>query len=502
MSVIALFGGTTEGRIICDRMKDSGHILHLFVVSEYGAELVYNSKNIIKHVGRLDDSQIEKTLSELHIDICVDATHPYANVATANIYNACQNTGTRYVRIERETQAAEEESTAIQIVEDVSSAVEILKGTTGKILVTTGSKELSAYTAIPDYRDRCIVRVLPSEEALSICKVNGFESKNIIAMQGPFSTEMNYAIMKQYGISYMVTKESGKTGGFLEKLEAAKRAKVMLIVAGRPKEVCDYSERKTVEEFINELSTYEMTFDRTYKSKDENADESEDKSADDSTVNNTLILHIVGIGPGGKAYITPRALECVEKSQVLIGARRMLEAFGRQEAKTLICEYSKEKIADYISDICQRRGNISDICALYSGDIGFYSGAFGLEELLTKYIDKGLIKIDYVPGLSSLQYFMDILGKGWQDTEFISMHGREADITKTVLRSKSVCALLGGEDCLSNACKLLVENGLGEVCVTVGSNLSYENEEIKNGKASEFCDVKIDKLSVALFERN
>ena len=40
-------------------------------------------------------------------------------------------------------------------------------------------------------------------------------------MQGPFSCEMNAATIRQTGAKYLVTKESGAAGGFLEKLEAA-----------------------------------------------------------------------------------------------------------------------------------------------------------------------------------------------------------------------------------------------------------------------------------------
>ena len=54
------------------------------------------------------------------------------------------------------------------------------------------------------------------------CEQLGFTGKNLLCMQGPFSVEMNYAIMKSYDISYMVTKDSGNIGGFLQKYNAAK----------------------------------------------------------------------------------------------------------------------------------------------------------------------------------------------------------------------------------------------------------------------------------------
>ena len=55
-------------------------------------------------------------------------------------------------------------------------------------------------------------------------------------MQGPFSEELNVAMMRSVHAKWMVTKESGKAGGFGEKVSAAKKAGVGLVVIGRPAE--------------------------------------------------------------------------------------------------------------------------------------------------------------------------------------------------------------------------------------------------------------------------
>ena len=49
---------------------------------------------------------------------------------------------------------------------------------------------------------------LPS--VIEACRELGFEGKNLIAMQGPFSEEMNRAMLRQYDCRYLVTKDSGK----------------------------------------------------------------------------------------------------------------------------------------------------------------------------------------------------------------------------------------------------------------------------------------------------
>lgn len=89
---------------------------------------------------------------------------------------------------------------------------EIKKGGTGNILLTTGSKELSVYCAEPELKKRLYVRVLPGMESLALCKKEELEGRQILALQGPFSEEMNLAFIHAYDIRYLVTKESGITG--------------------------------------------------------------------------------------------------------------------------------------------------------------------------------------------------------------------------------------------------------------------------------------------------
>ena len=53
-------------------------------------------------------------------------------------------------------------------------------------------------------------------------------------MQGPFTKELNAALLHQFHIDYMVTKDGGAAGGFAEKAEAAARCGVQRIVLRRP----------------------------------------------------------------------------------------------------------------------------------------------------------------------------------------------------------------------------------------------------------------------------
>lgn len=80
----------------------------------------------------------------------------------------------------------------------------------GHVLLTTGSKELHHF-ARPGLAERCYPRVLPMADSLERCLTLGFPPKNIICMQGPFSRELNVALLRQYHIQTLVTKDTGGT---------------------------------------------------------------------------------------------------------------------------------------------------------------------------------------------------------------------------------------------------------------------------------------------------
>ena len=124
-----------------------------------------------------------------------------------------------------------------------ADAADALTSTEGNILLATGTKELSSFAGLAP--ERLIPRVLPTPENLAACEALGIPRRNIVAMQGPFSTDLNVALLRQKDIRFFVTKDGGPTGGFPEKAEAAEQTGVPLLVITPPEE-----EGMTVEEFL------------------------------------------------------------------------------------------------------------------------------------------------------------------------------------------------------------------------------------------------------------
>ena len=239
---VIIFGGTTEGRELARILADRGALVTVSVATELGEEMLRDifSEEEPGHfrtlVGRMNVEEMQGIIRDY--DICYDATHPYAVEVTANLREACRKTGTKYIRVIRMEAVQKSEvvqkSDSIRVVQSAANAAEYLLETKGNILLTTGSKELRAYAEIP--RERLYVRVLPTHDSIAACEAAGIPHRNIIAMFGPFSQRMNEAMLEQYHISYLVTKEAGRNGGFEEKLQAAKRCGVKAIVIRRPED--------------------------------------------------------------------------------------------------------------------------------------------------------------------------------------------------------------------------------------------------------------------------
>ena len=292
---ILIFAGTTEGRMLAEyvsgiNQKNKGctgnaveHPVRCFVCTAtgYGKRILDNLPGVAICAGRMDSAGIQHFIEKNNIDLVIDATHPFAGEVTANIKSACaaanmkieannilQKSAVRYVRCLRERGehisvenirptaggAMQNAGDSAVWTDSVSQAVSYLKKTTGNILIATGSKELHLYTEIENYRQRCFARVLSTREGVEKSVDLGFEGRHLIAMQGPFSVEMNLALLKQTEAAWFVTKESGATGGFEEKLKAARLAQAVPVIVGRPYETGESLE--TVKEMIKQIAVW------------------------------------------------------------------------------------------------------------------------------------------------------------------------------------------------------------------------------------------------------
>ena len=240
---ILIFSGTGEGRDLSKALARAGHSVTVCVLTEYGKEEQGEYEGVTVLAGKKPPEEIVKLLQGM--DVCIDATHPFATHIRESIRTSCEETGVRRIRLVRE-ESDLGETEGVVLVDSAEEAAEYLAGKDGKVLLTTGAKDLPVYASIGP--ERLYPRVLPFASSLDACEASGIPRKNIIAMQGPFIKAINIALMEQFGINYMVTKDSGKEGGFDDKMEAAKEAGATLIVIKRPDD-----KGVSAEEILNEL---------------------------------------------------------------------------------------------------------------------------------------------------------------------------------------------------------------------------------------------------------
>ena len=228
--VIWLIGGTSEGRRLLRDLADLPVQIYVSVATAYGASLIEPQANATVLAKRYNLEEMVAFLRNHRPTCVIDATHPYATIVTATVQQACAQENTAYIRLLRPTVGDEHSYISVQ---DFAEAVELLNHVEGNVFLTTGSKNLPDFTQVKNYQERIALRVLPMQASLEKALSLGYKPAQIVCMQGPFAKELNVCMLKKFHSAFMVTKDSGEAGGFLEKVAAAEEAGAKLIVIGR-----------------------------------------------------------------------------------------------------------------------------------------------------------------------------------------------------------------------------------------------------------------------------
>lgn len=535
MKKVLIYAGTTEGRELAQELARERIYCDISVATEYGRQIMDEkiSPYICILQGRMTAEQMRlKCENEQYLAV-VDATHPFATEVSVNIRESLKGLDIPYFRLGREKipgeegerqagerqagerqtgeqQAEEQNYMARKYFQNTAACVEALKKTEGKIFLTTGSKELSAFCREETIRKRLVVRVLPGMESLQECVRNGLEGRQIIAMQGPFSKEMNLAMIRQYQASVLVTKESGKTGGEDTKLAAAGEAQIPSYIILRPDEktpvmdmdevleqlrrlesVTDPSRKKTQEGQdlfdLYDTKTEEVVYQKVHECQENKEQEKKQEQQ------RNLQITLAGIGMGAEALLTEEVRNRIAEADYVFGAKRMVESIKKlckQNVKTYNCYLSKD-IIPLIENIQE---NSAKIVILFSGDTGFYSGCEKLYNELCKH--KGMGKAEVLPGISSLSVLSARTGISWQDAKILSTHGVEPALWKSRLldaakHEKKTFFLTSGVADVEEIGNLLSNEFAKEewknLKIYLGYQLSYPQEWVRCLTIDELC---------------
>ncbi len=475
---VLIFGGTTEGRELASALSQAGVSHVVSVATDYGKEIenLSGEDNVI--VGRKDADEMAQLIEKDGFSVCVDATHPFATLVSAEIKRACEKTGTEYLRLLRDTGTRDEFSsqdkpwiidglensdemsfdikrkTSFVSCTSLEDAVAELERTEGNILLLTGSKDLKNILANISDVSRVYARVLPNLDSITKCEEAGLKGKQIIAMQGPFSKDMNVALIKEIGACVILTKESGATGGLDEKLLAAKECGIKAVMIKSPESVSQAT-GYSLHEILDKLGV-------KYKEK--------------------KVITLAGIGPGEARYYTKELDEALKKADVIFGAKSILKRVNKSGIKAHFEPlYMGKDILEYLENAVAgeggansskvgalngeggalngkagdsngeggalngKAGAVSGVfsgryhspLALFSGDISLCSGAKSAAAIFE---NAGYV-VNKISGISSIALFANRLGIGLEDCDIVSAHGRECNVLGYARTCKNLIVL-------------------------------------------------------------
>ena len=186
---------------------------------------------------------------------------------------------------------------------------------------------------------------------------------------------------------------------------------------------------------------------------------------------------------GKPGNLTIQGKETVEKADLIIGARRMADAV-RLSHQDVFYEYRSSEIAQYIAE----HPEYERIVIALSGDVGFYSGAKKLLDLLGT-------DTEVICGISSVVYFMAKISLSWEDAKIVSAHGKTCNLVSLIRNHKKVFAILGTADGTARLARKLTSYGMGDVLLYVGEIFPIKRKDFCK-KACELTEYQGDALSV------
>ena len=233
--MIGLVLGTGEGREILSLLNEFTDDIFISTVSEYGASLYSEFAFKAVNSSALDGEGFCEIIKENSISIFIDVTHPYAIDVSRNLLWACQKCKIEYVRYERPGVLRHYEGNPnIISVEDYNNIKKELSEIDGTVMNTTGSKNVGKILEL-NLKNRVIHRVLPTSKVLEVLEEKGVRADDIIAVKMDLNVQnINDALIDAYGVKAILAKDSGKSGGTVEKIEAAIRNNIKIIILQRP----------------------------------------------------------------------------------------------------------------------------------------------------------------------------------------------------------------------------------------------------------------------------
>jgi precorrin-6Y C5,15-methyltransferase (decarboxylating) len=488
MKKVIIFGGTTEGRKLAEALEQQEILCIYCVATEYGKEPVKESQCIKLHAGRLDADGMVSLYECERPDAIVDATHPFAEVVKKEIENSLNKyKSVPFFRLARDEENVDYSN--CNFFDNADDCAKALEETEGKIFLTTGSKELPVFCQNEQVKERIVARIIPNQESLDICKQQGLKGNQILAMQGPFSRDMNIACFKEYDAAVCVLKESGKAGGEASRIEAANACGIGCFIIKRPEEAF-------------EAMSFNEVLDKLYKLFEIRIEASAipGEAVEPITAAKKLSVSLAGYGMGF-GTLTTEVTKKIAEADYIFGAPRLLEDIESKAKK-----YPYYLAKDILPALAEIAGEVKydkkNVVILFSGDTGFYSGAAKMKEALDL---SAYVETEILPGISSINAIAAKAAVKWQDCPILSTHGIEEDqwrpaLLEAVKHNKYSFVITSGNKDVRLIGELLLRLQsceMGMYRIFIGTNL-YSDEKLGWYDADKCSTYDVDGLSTLI----
>ncbi len=155
----------------------------------------------------------------------IDATHPFAAEMSRHAIEACAQTGTPLIALERAPWTKAPGDIWIEVA-DVTAAAAALPKTPAKVFLAIGRQHIAPFAAKPQHA-YTLRFVDPPEAPLPF-------AANVIVSRGPFTFDGELAMMRARSIAWIVARNSGGDGA-RAKIDAARMLGLPVIMIARPK---------------------------------------------------------------------------------------------------------------------------------------------------------------------------------------------------------------------------------------------------------------------------
>ena len=222
--MILVFGGTTEGRMAAKVLDESGAIYYYSTRSDVqDIQLAHG----VRLTGTMEFAQMKVFCLEHDIALIIDATHPFAQNLHYNVVNLAQQLGVPLIRVNRIFPPHDADLVWCRDYDDAIS--QLNKHNVERLIAFTGVNTIGK---LKDYwqHNECWFRILDRDESREATATAGFPQDHLVYYES-HGTEQ---LLKQLLPQAIITKESGTSGGFVEKVDAARRNGVLTFVVECP----------------------------------------------------------------------------------------------------------------------------------------------------------------------------------------------------------------------------------------------------------------------------